>query len=64
NGRIFELRVGRIILAAPQTDGSIRFHQLDAPAMNSKELETYVEGLKANKNVLAFFSAKTNIQTR
>jgi len=63
NSRIFDLRVGRIILAAPQTDGSIRFHQLDAPALNAKEHETYVENLKSNKDAKAFFSAKTNIRS-
>jgi len=63
NSRIFDLRVGRVILAAPQTDGSIRFHQLDAPAMNTKEREAYMESLKENKKVVAFFSAKTNISS-
>lgn len=61
NSRIFDLRVGRVILAAPQSDGSIRFYQLDAPAMNTKEREAYIESLKKNKKVVAFFSTKSNI---
>jgi hypothetical protein len=46
NSRLFDLRVGRLILVAPQKDGSIRFHQTDAPTMNSVERDMYIENLK------------------
>ena len=61
NGRIFDLRVGRIILAAPQKDGSIRFYQTDAPPMSTKDKDKYIEELKTDENAKEFFGAETNI---
>lgn len=55
NGRIFDLNVGRIIFAAPQIDGSIRFYQTDAPPMSMKEKEDFIEELKTDENAKKFF---------
>lgn len=61
NGRIFDLRVGRVILAAPQIDGSIRFYQLDTPVLNTAERMNYFTNLKNDKSVKRFFSNPGNI---
>jgi len=61
NSRLFDLRVGRIILVAPQKDGSIRFYQTDAKPMNSTELNKYIENLKSGKAAISFFAEQGNI---
>jgi hypothetical protein len=61
NGRIFDLRVGRVILAAPQKDGSIRFYQMESPAMNSTERKSYFNNLKNDTLVNSFFSNPGNL---
>ncbi|MCV6630190.1 MAG: hypothetical protein OIF50_10050 [Flavobacteriaceae bacterium] len=61
NSRLFDLRVGRVILAAPQKDGSIRFYQTQAPPMNKEEREQYIENLKTDKTALNFFKNANNI---
>lgn len=53
NMRLFDLRIGRIILIAPQKDGSLRSLQLDAEMMPSEEMDSYVkEVLQKNKKVV------------
>lgn len=61
NSRLFDLRVGRLILVAPQKDGSIRFYQTDMQTLNSKEREKYIEELKTSKTAIEFFNDKNNI---
>lgn len=61
NGRIFDLRVGRLILVAPQKDGSIRFYQTDAQPMNSAEREIYIKELKTDEKIIEFFKDENNI---
>lgn len=61
NERIFDLRVGRVILAAPQIDGSIRFFQTEAKPMNIEELNSYLKDLVAQENIINFFSKEGNI---
>jgi hypothetical protein len=61
NERLFDLRAGRIILVAPQKDGSIRFYQTDAPPLNSAERDKYVENLKSDKKANDFFADQGNI---
>ncbi|NRB83133.1 MAG: hypothetical protein HRU49_05085 [Winogradskyella sp.] len=61
NARIFDLRVGRLILVAPQKDGSIRFYQTQAPTMNLNEREKFIENLKTQPKAIAFFSDHNNI---
>lgn len=61
NSRLFDLRVGRIILAAPQQDGSIRFYQTSAPAMNPEETKRFIDKLQHDPQVLHFFTRSGNI---
>jgi hypothetical protein len=61
NTRIFDLRIGRLILVAPQKDGSIRFYQTKAPTMNSEEREKYIENLKTDPKSVEFFNNEHNI---
>jgi hypothetical protein len=61
NTRLFDLRVGRIILAAPQKDGSIRFYQTNKKPMNALEREEYIVKLKADKKAVEFFTQPGNI---
>ena len=62
NSRLFDLRVGRLILVAPQKDGSIRLYQTDAPIMNSDERKKYIENLKIELKAIEFFENKNNIE--
>lgn len=62
NSRLFDLRVGRLILVAPQKDGSIRFYQTDAPPMNSVEREKFIEDLKTDQKAIEFFKNENNIE--
>ncbi len=39
NMRLFDLRIGRIILVAPQKDGSFRSLQLESPILSSQEMD-------------------------
>jgi hypothetical protein len=61
NTRIFDLRIGCLILVAPQKDGSIRFFQTEAPTMNSDEREKFIENLKTEPRVFEFFNNENNI---
>lgn len=62
NMRLFDLRIGRIILIAPQKDGSLRSLQLNSPIMSSKEVDKYIENLMSNdKKVIEFFTKSENI---
>ncbi|QRM89428.1 hypothetical protein FG167_09310 [Lacinutrix sp. WUR7] len=61
NTRIFDLRIGRLILVAPQKDGSIRFYQTEAPTMNAEEREKFIENLKTEPKVIEFFNNENNI---
>lgn len=62
NSRLFDLRVGRLILVAPQKDGSIRFYQMDAPPMNLEEREKYIADLKTKQKSIEFFKNENNIE--
>lgn len=62
NLRLFDLRIGRIILIAPQKDGTLRSLQLNSPIMSSNEMDEYIKNLMSNdKNVIDFFTKKDNI---
>ncbi len=61
NARLFDLRAGRLILAFPQKDGSIRFYQTDATLMNSEERASYINDLKTANQVLNFVLRSGNI---
>jgi len=62
NMRLFDLRIGRIILIAPQKDRTFRSLQLNSPIMSSEEMDEYIEKLISEKNeVINFFTKKNNI---
>ena len=45
NMRLFDLRIGRVVLIAPQTDGSFRSLQLSTKAQSPGEMDTYIKQL-------------------
>jgi hypothetical protein len=59
--RLFNLKQGRIILIAPQKDGSLRSMQIKAPILDDKELNNYIDKLFKQENVNQFFSDTNNI---
>ena len=62
NMRLFDLRIGRIILIASKKDGTLRSLQLDSPIMSSDEIDKYIEELlKNNEQVIDFFTDPSNI---
>lgn len=61
NSRIFDARLGRTILAAPQKDGSIRFLQLDYPYLGHNRALAYMAELLKRAEVQAFFRQEGNI---
>ncbi|MDR2890307.1 MAG: hypothetical protein LBV18_01680 [Alistipes sp.] len=62
NGRLFDLRFGRIVLIAPQKDGSFRSMQLSSPIMSSDDVEGCVESLVGKRKPQKFFLAPGNIE--
>ncbi|MEQ9266562.1 MAG: hypothetical protein RLN81_15135 [Balneolaceae bacterium] len=57
NMRLFDLKIGRIVLIAPQKDGTLRSLQLNSPIMSSEEIDKYIEELMSNdKTVIDFFT--------
>ena len=62
NLRLFDLRIGRIVLIAPQKDGSMRSLQLDAPVMSVEDMDQYIKNfLSEDTQTIDFFAAKGNI---
>jgi len=57
NMRLFDLRIGRIVLIAPRKDGTLRSLQLKSPIMSSSEMKDHIKHmLKSDKKVIDFFS--------
>lgn len=62
NMRLFDLRIGRIVLIAPQKDGTLRSLQLNSSIMSSGEIDKYIEELmSSDKAVIDFFTKAGNI---
>lgn len=61
NMRLFNLKQGRIILIAPQKDGSLRSMQIKTPILDDKELSNYIDKMLTQENVKQFFSDPNNI---
>lgn len=58
NMRLFDLRQGRLVLIAPQKDGSLRSMQIDPGEIFSQsEIETVLDVVLCRAPVLAFFRA-------
>jgi hypothetical protein len=54
--RLFNLKNGRIILIAPQKDGSLRSMQIQTPVLSDKELPDYIDKILQQDDVKKFFS--------
>ena len=62
NMRLFDLRIGRIVLIAPQKDGTLRSLQLNSPIKSSNEMDEHLKNLMSNdKRVIDFFTKPGNI---
>lgn len=61
NMRLFDLKNGRIILVAPQKDGSLRSMQINPPILDDKELVNYIDKLLKQEAVRQFFVDTNNI---
>ena len=61
NMRLFNLKHGRIILIAPQKDGSLRSMQIENSILTDKEMEDFIEKTLARKDVIEFFGKSGNI---
>jgi hypothetical protein len=61
NMRLFNLKYGRFILIAPQTDGSLRSLQLSSPILSSEEIDVYIDDILKQKKVATFFTNKGSI---
>ncbi len=61
NMRLFDLRIGRIILIAPKKDGTFRSLQLESPILSSDEMDVHIKELLHEKKVVDFFTKPDNI---
>lgn len=62
NMRLFDLRIGRIVLIAPKKDGSLRSLQVDSPILSSDEMDKHIKDLlKNNEQAIEFFTKADNI---
>lgn len=62
NMRLFNLKQGRIIIIAPQKDGTMRSLQLKSEQVLSlDDMENYIDDLINQKNVRDFLTSKGNI---
>lgn len=61
NMRLFNLKHGRVILIAPQKDGSLRSLQLSSPLLSADEMEAYIDKILKQEKVKEFFTNKANI---
>lgn len=61
NMRIFDLRIGCIVLIAPRKDGTFRSLQLNSEIHSSDEINNYIEDLIKKENVISFFTESGNI---
>ncbi|MDE5423985.1 hypothetical protein L3073_17355 [Ancylomarina sp. DW003] len=60
NMRLFDLRIGSIVLIAPQKDGSLRSLQIDSPNLSSDEMDKHIKNLLKNNELVINFFTKTN----
>ena len=61
NGRLFDLKAGRVVLCAPQADGSMRFHQLDHGVFTEQTLEAFINELPSHGAAVEFFGRNGGI---
>lgn len=60
NMRLFDLRAGRVILVAPQKDGTLRSMQLEAPPLASADLKGFDARLLRDPRVVRFLNMPDN----
>jgi hypothetical protein len=61
NMRLFDLRAGRVVIIAPQKDGTLRSIQLQTPALESKEVKDFDAKLLKEPRVVKFLDMPGNI---
>jgi hypothetical protein len=61
NMRLFDLRAGRVVIIAPQKDGTLRSMQVEAPVLESKELKEFDAKLLKDPKVVKFLDMPGNI---
>lgn len=61
NSRLFDARLGKTILVAPQKDGSLRFLQFDFSYLGHNKAQAYMQEVLKRKAVRQFFTAKGSI---
>ncbi|WP_157485978.1 hypothetical protein [Flavobacterium sp. Leaf359] len=61
NLRLFDLDQGRLILIAPQKDGSLRSMQLQLPLTEYEKINDHIRSVIKQDEVKSFFLAKGNI---
>ena len=61
NLRLFDLDQGRLILIAPQKDGSLRSMQIQTPILEESEINGYLKNQIKDKNIKDFFLNDGNI---
>lgn len=62
NERIFDLKIGKMILIVPQKDASLRSMQIEIPLLSIQETKNYVQQLlKENDEVINFYSCESCI---
>jgi hypothetical protein len=61
NMRLFDLRAGRVILIAPQKDGTLRSLQVEAPALESKQVKDFDAKLLKEPRIIEFLDMPGNI---
>ena len=60
NTRIFNLNYGKTILIAPQSDGTLRSMQIDAPKLSKESVKSYSANLLKEEKVVRFFNPKNS----
>lgn len=55
NARLFDLKYGKTILIAPQSDRTLRSYQVGSPDLSSEKIKPYTEELLAKQEVIQFF---------
>jgi hypothetical protein len=60
NMRLFDLRAGRVVIIAPQKDGTLRSMQVSAPALASDDLKDYDAKLLKEPRVVKFLDSIGN----
>ncbi len=61
NMRLFDLRAGRVVIIAPQKDGTLRSMQVEAPVLETKELKDFDAKLLKEPRVVKFLDTPGNI---